>query len=347
MTAGGRILYIDDDPGLGRLMQKALAPLGYDVQHALSGTEGMRLLAQEAFVVVALDHTLSDESGLDILPRIVAQPDAPPVIYVTGSEDVRVAVAALKAGAVDYVWKDVQGQYRELLGQSIAAALAQRRLQREKEEAERAVRAARDLAETLLDEVNHRVANSLSLVASLARLQAHAEPDERARAALQEIQARIAAIAGIHRRLYTSEDVRVVELGAYVGSLADELVEALGSDAQPHVITIEADDDLNVPTDAAVSLGVILTELVTNAFKYAYPLGYRGEIRVSLRRTSARRLRLVVADDGVGWSGSGAPKGTGLGSTIINAMASRLGTSVTYEAAERGTRATLAFDAGD
>lgn len=343
MTAGGRILYIDDDPGLGRLMQRALAPLGYEVRHVETSAEGMRLLAQGGFVVVALDHDLGSETGLDLMPRIAALPYAPPVIYVTGSDDVRVAVAALKAGAADYVWKDVQGQYRELLGQAIEAALAQQRLRREKEAAEQAVREARDRAELLLAEVNHRVANSLSLVASLARLQAHAEPDERARNALQEIQARIAAIAGIHRRLYTSDDVRFVALDLYVGHLAEELTEALASEARPYAVTVDADPDLQVPTDAAVSLGVILTELVTNAFKYAYRPHARGDIRISLRTVAEGRLQLVVEDDGIGWTGTGVARGSGLGSTIINAMASKLGTRVAYDPAHIGTRATIEF----
>jgi two-component sensor histidine kinase len=346
MTAGGRILYIDDDPGLGRLVQRALAPLGFEVRHAETAAEGMRLLEGGGFVAVALDHDLGAETGLDLLPRIAALPDAPPVIYVTGSDDARVAVAALKAGAVDYVWKDVQGQYRELLGQSVEAALAQRRLRAEKEAAEQAVRVARDQAVLLLAEVNHRVANSLSLVASLARLQAYAETDERARMALQEIQARIAAIAGIHRRLYTSEDVRFVELGAYVGNLADELSEALASDAHAHPVRVATDAGIRVPTDAAVSLGVIVTELVTNAFKYAYPPKTAGEIRIALRRTEGERLRLEVADDGIGWTGSGTPKGSGLGTTIINAMASKLGSSLAYAADGTGTRATIEFDPG-
>jgi two-component sensor histidine kinase len=338
-----RILYIDDDAGLGRLMQKALAPSGFAVKPVMSGDEGLSLLASEHFDIVALDHTLTNETGLDVIAKIQALPSPPPVIYVTGSDDARIAVAALKAGAVDYVWKDVQGHYRELLGQSINAALAQAQLQREKEQAEQDVREARDRAELLLGEVNHRVANSLSLVASLAHLQANAVADESARVALQEMQARIMAIAGVHRRLYTSPDVRFVDLDAYLKSLIEELGTAINATAKPHAIKLTVDGDVRVPTDKAVSLGVIITELVTNACKYAYPKDADGDIRVSLKRIAADRLSLIVEDDGVGWAGVGKPQGSGLGSRVIKAMASNLRSALTYDSAHSGTRATLEF----
>jgi two-component sensor histidine kinase len=344
--ASVRVLYIDDDPGTGRLVERALAPRGIDVKHVADGDAGVELLAREAFDAIALDHNLASETGLDVLPRLRQVAADTPVVYVTGSEDARVAVAALKAGAADYVWKDVQGHFRELLGESIQLAMAQAKLRREAKEAERAVREARDRAELLLHEVNHRVANSLALVASLARLQANAVTDPAARSALQEMQARIMAVAGIHRRLYTSSDVRVVELGSYLMSLIDELSTAIVDDAERrNSMLLQADADVAVPTDKAVSIGVIVTELVTNAYKYAYPPGAGGEIRVILRRVGDGLLTIAVEDDGIGWKGVGPTRGTGLGTKVVTAMASQLQTSMAYEPVPRGTRAVFSLRA--
>src|ERR1700743_2905352 len=193
MTTPVRILYLDDDPGLGVLLSRALTPHGYAVESVQSGEEAIERLRRERFDVVALDHNLTNEVGLDIIPKVRALPSAPPIIYVTGSEDVRVAVAALKAGAVDYVWKDVQGHYRELLRQAGDAAIAQQKLKRESEEAQRQIVEAKNRAELLLKEVNHRVANSLAIVSSFVQMQAHAIADAEAREMLRETQARITA----------------------------------------------------------------------------------------------------------------------------------------------------------
>lgn len=345
MTVSVRVLYIEDDAGLGRLMQRSLAAHGMHIEHVTTGTEGLRRLDGASFDAIALDHDLGPETGLDVLAAIRQRAHCPPVVYVTGSEDARVAVAALKSGAVDYVWKDVQGHYRELLVESIRAALTQERLKREKEEAEREVREAKDRAEIMLGEVNHRVANSLALVASLTRMQAHTVRDETARHALQEMQGRIAAIAGIHRRLYTSSDVLFVEMDAYIASLVSELSAALEDGAARHRIEAEVDNGLRVKTDRAVSIGVLITELVTNAYKYAYPSDVTGGIRVSLKPIPDGTYRLVVEDDGIGWNGEGEPKGTGLGSRIIGAMASNLKSSIVYDRAHSGTRVVLEFPA--
>ena len=336
-----RVLYIDDDAGLGRLLQRAMDAKGIEVHHATTSEDGLSRLKNGGFDVIALDHNLINETGIDVLARLGEFEDVPPVIYVTGSEDVRTAMAALKAGAVDYVWKDVQGHYRELLAESIHSAMAQQRLKREKDSALRQLTEAKERAEVMLSEVNHRIANSLSLVVSLTRMQATVVSDPAAREALAEMQARIGAIAGVHRRLYTSPDVRNVQLDDYLSGLVGELELALNTERR-HRLLLRA-DSVAVPTDCVVSLGVLLTELVTNAYKYAYPKGQSGEIRVNLSRAGDGELTLSVEDDGVGWQGAGPAQGTGLGTRIIAAMASNLQSQVEYAKREHGTQASIRF----
>lgn len=339
------VLYIDDDEGLARLLRRALASEGMIVHHAATGRAGIEMLMSDRFDVVALDHNLISETGLDLIPEIQAIADAPPIIYVTGSDDVRVAVSALKTGAMDYVWKDVDGHYRELLIEAVKSALELRKHQREREEAQRAMEAAKERAELLLAEVNHRVANSLALVASLASFQANAVSDQAAKDALMEMKARIVAIAGIHRRLYTSTDVRFVDLDAYLNNLGEELIAVLAGDGKRASLKIISEPGIRLPTDRAISLAVIVTELVTNAFKYAYPDNSGGEIRVLLQRREGSKVSLVVEDDGIGWTGAGKPQGSGLGSRIIAAMTRSLEATFNYESGGRGTRASLEFEA--
>lgn len=341
--AARQILYIEDDDGLRRLVARDLERVGYVVTAAETCAEGLALLMARRFDVVALDHFLAGETGLDLLPAIKALPEPPPVIYVTGTDDGRVAIAALKAGAADYVIKDVSGEFHALLRAAIAQALDQAETRRLKEQAERAVVEARDRAETLLREVNHRVGNSLQLVSAFVHLQSAGLPDGPARDMMRETEARILAIAQIHRRLYTSHDVRSVDMDEYLTGLAEELESSLRTSDRPHHIAI-AVEPMKMATDRAVSLGVIVTELVTNAYKYAYPRGVEGEVRVKLARDGAT-LSLSVEDDGVGMTEDAAPSGTGLGQKIVRTMAATIQSRMERDAAHRGTRIVLAFPA--
>ena len=171
-----RILYIDDDPGLCRLVQKGLERRGYVVEIATDGASGLARIAQGGIDVVALDHYMPNQDGLETLASIRNLAEPPPVIYVTAMQEGRVAVAALKAGAADYVVKDVQGEFLALLQRAIDAALDAAMLRRAKEAAEAQVRAARDRFEALADEralllreVNHRVSEELAARAESKR----------------------------------------------------------------------------------------------------------------------------------------------------------------------------------
>ncbi len=278
--------------------------------------------------------------GLETLERLGALPAPPPVVYVTGSDEGRIAVAALKAGAADYVVKTVGEDFFDLLAASFVQVLDRARLAREKAAAEEDLRASNARLEALLGEVNHRVANSLQLVSAMVRLQASALADPTARTALDDTQRRIGAIAQVHRRLYSANDVESVDMRDYLGSLIEELTETLTCDTAPHTLRLVA-EPIRLPTDKAVSLGVIVTELVTNACKYAYPSGDGGEIRVLLASEGDDVFLLAVEDDGCGMPAEAAPRGTGLGTKLIRAMAQSLQTILEYEPRDRGVRATL------
>lgn len=199
---------------------------------------------------------------------------------------------------------------------------------------------ARDRAEVLLSEVNHRVANSLALVSSLVALQSRALGDPVAKAALAETQDRIFAISLVHKRLYASADVGAVELDEYLTSLLDHLRTSLRSQGHGVNLTFEI-EPVELDTDASINLGVVITELVTNAFKYAYPDGI-GEIRVRLKALGDQ-IELSVEDDGVGKAEGAPAKGTGVGTRIVNAMCASLGAQIEYRQRQPGTSAYLVF----
>ena len=199
---------------------------------------------------------------------------------------------------------------------------------------------ARERAEVLLAEVNHRVANSLQLVAALVGMQMRSVADAAAKDALRETQSRIDAISLIHKSLYTSGDVTSVALNDYLGAMLRNLETAMKKDGHTAILKCYL-EPVSLRTDASVSLGVAVQELVTNAFKYAYPDDKPGEVRVRLKRLDDGKAELTVEDDGVGIAPKPASSGTGLGSKIIRTMASALQTHVEYTNLGPGTAARL------
>ncbi|MEO9130224.1 MAG: response regulator [Sphingomonas sp.] len=338
-AAPKKILYIDDDAGLRRLAVRTLARRGFAATAAESGSEGIALAQTDRFDLIAVDHYMPGMDGLETLKRLRALPEPPPVVYVTGSEEGRIAVAALKAGAADYVVKSVGADFFDLLTSAFEQVLARSALEHAKAVAEDQLRASNERLAALLSEVNHRVANSLQLVSAMVSMQASALEDAGARAALEDTQRRITAIAQVHRRLYTSDNVEQVDMQEYLGALVAELGETWSAEGARRILSLAA-EPIRLPTDRAVSLGVIVTELVSNACKYAYP-ARSGEVRIGLALEGDGHFVLSVEDDGIGITDGAKPRGTGLGTKLIRAMAQSLQSAVEYDRGYSGVRATL------
>jgi two-component sensor histidine kinase/CHASE3 domain sensor protein len=197
---------------------------------------------------------------------------------------------------------------------------------------------ARDRAEVLLTEVNHRVANSLSFVSALISLQRQSIKDPTAKSALDETRTRIQAVAEIHKHLYTTGDVTTVSLQEYLSALLSQLEHTLASEGHGASIRHEI-EPIRIPTSAGINLGIVITEWVTNAFKYAYG-GNSGEVRVHARKIDDR-LHLAVEDDGVGFAADGPVRGTGVGSKIVATIARSLKADIDFLRRNPGTEARL------
>src|ERR1700704_4088698 len=345
-SATPTLLYIDDDKALARLVDRGLTRLGLKVIHAESGARGLDRLTEGGIDVVALDQYMPGLDGLETLERILAIPDAPPVVFVTASQDSSIAITALKAGAADYLVKDTHGDFIPLLQVAVDGALRQARIQKARDDAEAEVHASRDryaaLAaerEVLLREVNHRVGNSLQIIASLLHLQASSATQEGVKAALTNAMGRVAAVAQVPRRLYTSHDLKSVLLNQYLESLLEDLRRSAEGNKMSR-LTLRA-EPIEIDPDRAVAIGIIVNELVMNAVKYAYPDG-AGPIHVDLR-AQGDDLALAIADDGVGLNVKVDPRSTGMGQRIVTAMASKLEATVERDPAHSGTRIVLQF----
>lgn len=343
----GRLLYIDDDEALCHLVRKDLQRAGYEVETAPDGDAGLERLKAGGIDVVALDHHLPGRPGLDILQVIRKLPDAPPVVYVTGESQGRIAVAAMKAGAVDYVIKEVSGEFLPLLRSSIAFAIESRQMRRAKEAAEAELRASRDRFEALaaerellIQEVNHRVANSLQMVSAFLRIQTGTSQSEDCRQALAAAIARVDAIGNVHKQLHVGSNVHEVDLPSYLESLIAGLAKGMAGTGAAARVSISADPGVT-STETALAIGIIATELVINALKHAYPAGEPGAVRVGCVRHAGGDLLLSVEDDGQGIAADWASGGSGLGQRIIGMLAGKLHAEIEHDRSHSGTRVVV------
>ena len=186
----------------------------------------------------------------------------------------------------------------------------------------------------LLKEVNHRVQNSLSLVSAFLRMQAR-DANEEVKIQLEQAEHRLMAVALVHRRLYQDGSVEVIDLSRYLGELISELQGSIDERWRSQV-SLDLSPIL-ISTDRAVSLGLILNELIINVTKYAYG-SETGPVHVQLEQ-HRNSLCLVVADRGRGHSGK--VEGTGFGSRMLTVLIQRLNGKIDYVNNRPGMRVTV------
>ena len=189
----------------------------------------------------------------------------------------------------------------------------------------------------LLHEVNHRVKNSLQLVTALLSLQAAQAGEAALRDNLLEARGRVAVVASMHQRLYSTSAHDRVDLIGYLRELAAENVAAHGAQGLI-ALDFRAEGELVLELSKAVPLALIVGELLTNAFKYAFPDGHAGTVGVAVTQ-AADQVRIVVGDDGVGLpDGFSITRAPSLGMKIVRSLGRQIGATVISETATPGTR---------
>jgi len=194
----------------------------------------------------------------------------------------------------------------------------------------------------LMEELTHRVKNSLQSIAAMVSIEARGHNSGEGKAALERVSHRIHALGLLYSKLSKSDTVGTVDAATYLNDLCRDLVASVqGATA----IALKTDiENEFLPTDKAISIGLIVNELVTNALKYAFPKETNGTVMVTLKRLP-RELRLTVADDGEGIDPRRAD--SGLGGRLVQGFAHQLGGEVERESGSQGTTVRLILPSGD
>jgi len=194
---------------------------------------------------------------------------------------------------------------------------------------------ALDQKTALLHEVDHRVKNNLQLISSLLLLQNRRVTDPAVKNSLRGMLERVGAIATVHRRLFQSDDVERFDVSAFVRDLVGDMVGSTRRDDIKVRLDLERVD---VAASKAAPLALVISELLSNALRHAYPASQGGEIFVGITRADGD-FRIEITDDGVGIENDAAPGGFGL--TIVQLLCQQLKARSETTPADPGTRVVV------
>lgn len=195
--------------------------------------------------------------------------------------------------------------------------------------------------ELLLRELQHRVKNDLQVIMALVTLERREAAALEAQARLDSIRDRVDSLRLVHERLFARESVGRVELAEYLRTLSVSRFQMHGLDPKGPIRLELALAEVAIDHDRAVPVGLIANEFLTNSLKYAFPMG-RGIITVSAERLGEDRVRVTLADNGIGLSDIAAPAGSGLGTRLINMLAAQIDAEIDRSGAD-GVRLAITF----
>jgi two-component sensor histidine kinase len=351
-----RLLHVEDSLRDAELIERTLTKAGYSVfsQRVVNAGE-MRAALERPWDLIIADYRLPEFDAPSALALLQKNGHDIPFIVVSGAMGEELAVAMMRAGAQDYLIKDDLARLAPAVEREIRDAntrwrreLAERslneteqRLTRQEAALERQTELL-EQRETMLREIHHRVKNNMQVMSSLLSLQSRVALNPETSRMLEENQNRIQSMALLHEILYQSEDLAVVDFSKYVRRMVDHLFRSYGVNNGQIQLNIEL-DPVGLDLDDALPCGLLISEVISNSLKHAFPEGRKGEVGIVVRRSSEGAVALALRDNGVGfpydldWTTSPT-----LGLRLVRALSQQLRANLEVRS-QRGVVVNLAF----
>jgi chemotaxis protein methyltransferase CheR len=193
----------------------------------------------------------------------------------------------------------------------------------------------------LLEEMQHRVANSLQIIASILLIKARTVQSEEARLQLEDAHQRVLSVSAVQQHLHIASRNEPIEIASYLSKLCETLAQSMIGDSRPISLKVEADAGTAIAREA-VSLGLIVTELVMNALKHAFPNPKPDAAIVVSYKIAEKDWKLTISDNGIGKPDVKASQGkAGLGTSLIQALARQLDATVDVKSDLHGTAVSM------
>lgn len=290
-----RILVVDDEAVIITQMEELLVSLGYDVvAKASSGDDAVRLAGELRPDAVLMDIVMPGKlDGIAACGEIQSKYDIPVILLTAYGDDKHVA-RAKTVRPYGYILKPSPN---DQIKATLEIVLEKKSVERNLDGVLVDLRSQARDRELQLKEIHHRIKNNLNTICGLLSLQAMHMDQPQCQEALQAVRSRVVSIAKVHEKLYNSEHLDSIQVGGYLRSLTDSLIRSY---TLPQDVEVMIDcEGVDIEPDKMMPLGLIVTELLTNAVKYAFPDGGPGRIRIGFRRDVGAYV-LEFSDDGAG-----------------------------------------------
>jgi two-component sensor histidine kinase/CheY-like chemotaxis protein len=341
------VLFVEDNESIRNLYIKWLEKRVMQVYYASNGQEGMELFTRYQPDLLISDISMPIINGLEMIKKIKQANPGLYVIIMSAYSFKEYFLEAISLGVNGYLIKPVEPEKLFAMVDELAGYILMHKALEEKERkrqiAESNLKKSLEEKEILLKEVHHRVKNNMQIISSILKMQERLIDDPKLKSVLGESQNRIRSMALIHENLYRNENLANIQFKNYVQALVNTISRSYSN--QQRVVSFSFDmEDVFLPIDIGIPCGLIINELISNAFKHAFPDRATGNIRISLAHEGNGAYCLSVADDGIGINNSFSPeKANSLGMRIVYKLVEQIEAKLTYDFAE-GTKYFIRFN---
>jgi two-component sensor histidine kinase len=340
------VLFVDDNETIRQLYRRILEKHVNNLYIAKDGYHGLELYQKHKPDLVITDMVMPVMNGLEMVKEIKKiAPDAKFVVMSAYSEKDSF-VESIHLGIDGYLMKPVEAKkLLSLIDEFAGITLMKWELERKEKkrrEAEEYLKKSLAEKEILLREVHHRVKNNMQIISSILRMQSRNIDDPRLKEVLQESQNRIHSMALIHENLYNNKTLSDIKFSSYIKSLSGNIARTYASQ-QANVSFDFQIDDAYLPMDIAIPCGLIINELISNSFKYAFADKSSGTISIHFKHIIDDQFQLIVSDNGIGIPDKiDITKTKSLGMKILQKLVQQIEGELKYDFSN-GTKFTIIF----
>ena len=340
------VLFVEDNEAILILYNRLISKRVRQFYPAVNGKEGLELFGKYRPDLVITDISMPIMDGLEMIKRIKEIDPEIKVIVMSAHSNQEYFLEAIDLSVNGYLIKPVDTKKLYALIDEQAFYILLKRESAEKEQrrrlAEEKLRQSVIEKDILLKEVHHRVKNNMQIISSILKMQERLISDPILKNVLQESQNRIRSMSLVHEDLYRNESFANIKFLNYAKSLAGNLLRSY-SDMQGKIRFVYDIEDVFLPMDTGIPCGLILNELITNSFKYAFIDREEGVITIKLSVIDGGKFLFEISDNGIGIDKSfDIENAKSLGLKIVNKLVQQIDGSLKYEFTD-GTKFIIIF----